>query len=115
MISTENHMGKINISDKYISGIIKNTVSGCFGVAGLVSTGLGEAAESKCRGTSENSGLSIKIQDNKLTVSIHISVTFGTNIPAVADSLRSKLEFALSDMVGIEAERINIYVDEIVS
>ncbi|MGN0621998.1 MAG: Asp23/Gls24 family envelope stress response protein [Porcipelethomonas sp.] len=115
MISKENYMGKISISDEYITNIIKNTVSDCFGVAGLVSTGLDEAIEAKITGSDRNSGISVRIRDDRLAVRIHISVTFGTNIPAVAESLRNKLRFALSESVGVELERVDIFVDEIVS
>lgn len=115
MISTENHMGKINISDKYITGIIKKTVSGCFGVAGLSSNNLKEKILSELTGRPDNSGISIRISENRLTVNIHISVTYGTNIQAVALSVRNKLRFVLSELVGIEVERVNIFVDEIVS
>ena len=115
LITKENHLGKINISAEYTTDMIKDTVSECFGIAGLVSVGMRETIASGIGGKSENYGISVKVCENRVTINLHISVTFGTNIPAVVYSLRSKLRFVLSESMGIEPERVNIYVDEIVS
>jgi uncharacterized alkaline shock family protein YloU len=108
-------MGKINISDQYIMDIIEKNVSGCFGIAGFGCKTPAEKLYSGLTGKKRNSGISINISDNKLTVNIHISVTYGTNIQAVAASIRNKLRFALSEAAGIETESVNIFVDDIVS
>ena len=39
MITLENHLGTIEISQEYFSNLIGHAVSSCYGVAGMVKTG----------------------------------------------------------------------------
>jgi len=44
-------------------------------------------------------------------VNLHISVTFGTNIAAIADSISNKVQFAVEEATGITVSRVNVFID----
>ena len=62
----------------------------------------------------EPDGIGIHESEGGLVLDLHIAVTFGTNIPAVAESIRSKVQFAVTEKTGIPVLKVNIYVDDIV-
>ena len=114
MITVENHIGKITVSNRYLTDLIWNTVTGCVGVADMnTSSMLNDVCsflkiDSLCR-----KGVSIKVRNNRPYIGIHVSVTFGTNISAVTSSLKRRVKYAVKEMTGIDTAGINIFVDNI--
>lgn len=114
MISKENYLGKVTITDKYIKEVIRRTVAGCFGVAGMKSGSFFEFVKKDIlKFKSNNIGVYTSVKENQLTVNIHISVTYGTNINAVVRNIKDKVEFAAEQSLGIPVKCINVYVDDI--
>ena len=56
-------------------------------------------------------GVTIPSKDKKLIVNLHISVTFGTNISAIADSISNKVRFAVEEATGITVSKVNVFID----
>ena len=115
MIKIENHIGKITISEKYITELVESTVTRCFGVADVCSTSLFHTAVSAIIGKSfeKYKGVSIYTDKNGgLIIDLHIKVTFGTNIGAVVTSIIHKVSYTVEESLGIEVHKINVYVDE---
>ncbi|MDO5560458.1 MAG: Asp23/Gls24 family envelope stress response protein [Oscillospiraceae bacterium] len=114
MITVENHIGKITVSNAYLTDLIWTTVTGCFGVTAMNSSSLPEEIASYLtRRKSKDNGVIIKVKDNNLMINLHISVTFGTNISAVINSLKHKVRFTVEEATGITVSEINISVDNI--
>ena len=49
--------------------------------------------------------------DGKITVAAHIQIFYGHQIKAIAEEIRSVVADTLSGQVGIETERVDVYVD----
>ena len=56
-------------------------------------------------------GVTIQSKDKQLIVNLHISVTFGTNIAAIADSISNKVRFAVEEATGITVSKVNVFID----
>lgn len=109
MLYTEDHIGKIVISDNYLRELTEQTVLQCFGVAGFSEPGfLDKLLDGRF------SPLEIDARDNKLEISVHVKVMYGVNIPAVANALMHKIEFVIQEAVRIPVSRVRVFVDEIV-
>ena len=50
-------------------------------------------------------------QDHKLVIDFHVIVSYGVNIPAVADNLIDSVRYKVEEFTGLEIEKINIYVE----
>lgn len=112
MITIENHIGKIKISDRYLRELIWNTVTDCFGVVDLNARSVFEDIKTHLfRDPNYGNGVSIKVKDNSLVISIHISVTFGTNIAAVVKSMKHKVRYAVEEAAGVKVSQIHVSVD----
>jgi len=113
MLTLENHLGAIGISKESMSALIGYTASKCFGVAGLNDAernrGLlslfkrAEIRNEKC--------VKLELRNGKLFIGLHITVVFGTNIPAVTDNLAHMIRCTVEEKTGLEVGRVTVYVD----
>lgn len=95
MIGKSNHLGRINISRKYLLKLVTSVAEGCFGVAGL------NNVEISASGESVDVRLSIKITDS-------------VNLPAVANAVSHKVAYTLTEQTGINVRSVAIYADELI-
>jgi uncharacterized alkaline shock family protein YloU len=114
MLTIENHIGKITVSTKYLTDLIWNTVTGCFGVADMNTVSMLSDIRSALRLDKMNrNGVGIKVKKNKIFISLHVSVTLGTNISAVTGSLKHRVRYAVEQATGMDVAGINVFVDSI--
>lgn len=112
MITIENHIGKITISNNYLTDLIWNTVTDCFGIVDMNSGSFFQDIKSLLKKDKKSgNGVIIKAKDNTLIINIHVSVTFGTNISAVVNSLKHKVRFAVQEAAGVTVSKINVSID----
>lgn len=114
MISYETRLGKINISEGYLSKLIGNEVTSCFGVVGMVASG----SKQKIIGTfskSEPIDTGIKVVGNadSVNVELHIIVTYGMNINAIAASITEKVQYVVKEATGIKVDKVIVKIDGI--
>lgn len=115
VIKVNNHIGSIGISAKYLRSLISQTAESCFGVAGMNYYGAVQSMNNIVRKNhAANNGVIIKQNDNKLTIDLHITVTYGVNAVAISESIAHKVSYVVSDLAGIEVESVNVYIDGLV-
>ena len=113
MIKFENHLGTTQLDRRYFSDLIGRTVTSCFGVAGMSSRG----ASQNIRGflfrnrNYIDQGVGIEEKDGELIIDLHIIVSYGVNIKAVADSVKNKVSYCVSQATGLNVRKINVYID----
>ncbi len=115
MFSVENHIGKITVSEKYLTELVKHTVTDCFGIADVCSTNGFRSLVSALtcgRAADKNKGVYIHTaKDGGLIIDLHIKVSYGTNITAVVNSIIHKVTFTVEEAVGAGVKKVNVYVD----
>lgn len=115
MVTMENHIGKITVSENYLSKLVKHTVTGCFGVADICSVGVFRSAFSALTGGKifeNHKGVQIRTDnDGGLIIDLHIKVTYGTNITAAVSSITHKVGFTVEEAIGTAVHQVNVYVD----
>ena len=63
----------------------------------------------------ENKGVIIRQNENKLSIDLHITVTYGMNISAISESIIHKVSYVLTERAGVELESVNVFVDGMVN
>ena len=115
MVSIENHIGKITVSETYLTELVKHAVADCFGVAGVCSANpLLNALSSISGGRLFDKRKGVQIctdKDGGLIINLHIKVTYGTNITAAVKSITHKVSFTVEEATGTEVHKVNVYVD----
>lgn len=114
MLNTENHIGKISVSENYITEIVRHAVCDCFGVADVCSTNTFRSAVSSITKGKlfRRRGVVIRKDGDGIIIDLHIKVSYGTNIKAAVDSIIHKVSFTVEETAGINVSSINVFVDE---
>ena len=116
MINIDNHLGRISISNDYLSTLIGHTVTSCFGVAGMNNGNAGQSiinAVDKIRQRTNkiDKGVLIRNEGDRLSIDLHITVTYGTNISAIVDSITNKVRYAVEEATDLTVIKVNVFVD----
>lgn len=116
MVGFENHIGKITVSESYITDIVRHTVMDCFGVSGLSGVNTFHRAMSGLtfgKAFKSKSGVSVRIGKNGgLVIDLHIKVSHGTNITAAVNSIIHNVSFTVEETAGVPVQKVNVYVDD---
>ena len=114
MISYETRLGKINISESYLQKLIGNEVVSCFGVVGMVANSNRQKIIRKfSKADLPDTGIRVYSCGENINVEIHIVVTYGMNINAIAASITEKVKYVVEKVTGIVVEKVIVKVDGI--
>ncbi len=113
MISYKNRMGNVNISNEYFSHLIGKAVSSCYGVAGMVPHGKQKLMELITRKSSADRGIKVAGDADSISVDLHIVVTYGMNINAIAKSITHKVKYTVEEATGIKVTKVTVRIDGI--
>ncbi len=58
-------------------------------------------------------GVNVKSVNGALVVDLHISVSYGVNISAIADSIKNKVRYTVESATDLRVSAVNVYVDAI--
>ena len=112
MITIENHLGTIEISQEYFAYLIGNAVSSCYGVAGMVKSGAKQGIRALLsRRSYADEGIQVRSDGDRLTVDVHIEVIYGMNISAISRSIVNKVRYTVERATRLEVKRVNVFVD----
>lgn len=114
MIAYETRLGKINLSEDYLSKLIGHEVTSCFGVVGMVpSSGKQKIFSKLSKNDPLDTGIKVFGNADSISVELHIVVTYGMNINAIAASITEKVKYIVKDATGIEVEKVIVKIDGI--
>ncbi len=114
MIVYETRIGKIEISESYLSKLIGHEVTSCFGVVGMIPSSNRQRLFSMfSKGQSLDTGIRVSGNADSINVELHIAVTYGMNINAIAASITEKVKYAVMETTGINVNKVVVKVDGI--
>lgn len=117
MFKFENHIGEINLSNKYLISLIGNTVTNCFGIVGMNSFGAKQRVRSliKKNESLENGVIIHKTKNGELVIDLHIIVSYGVNVSTIVESITNKVQYTVGQESSVKVRKVNVYVDEMKS
>ncbi len=117
MIKFENHIGGINITNKYLVSLIGNTATNCFGVVGMNTFGPRQRICSliKKEQSLKNGVIIHETKNNELIIDLHITVSYGVNVSTVVESIMEKVQYTVETEAAVKVAKINVFVDEMQS
>ena len=117
MVRLENHLGKIDISSDFFVNLVGGTVTNCFGVAGMATTGATQGVKNYLSSMRfikrriPEKGIRVRYNKQKFTIDLHIIVTYGTNVTAIVKSIINKVKYVVEEISGLTVTRVNVVVD----
>ena len=114
MISYETMTGTVTLSKHYLAKLIGHAVTSCFGVVGMMPKStkqrlFGLVSKEQALDT----GIRVTGNISGINVEIHIMVTYGMNIAAIAASITEKVKYVVEESTGITVDKVTVKVDGI--
>ena len=104
-------IGEIVIDNEVLAQYAGASAIECFGVVGMASVNMKDGIVKLLKKDNLSHGVSVTIEDNKITIDLHIIVSYGVSISAVADNLISNVKYNVEEFSGFEVKKINIFVE----
>ncbi|MCQ2495019.1 MAG: Asp23/Gls24 family envelope stress response protein [Lachnospiraceae bacterium] len=106
-------LGEVVINKEVIEKCAGAAAVECFGIVGMASINMRDGLAKLLKRENLRDGVKAKIDDEKITIDLHIIVTYEVNIPSVCHTLRETVKYKVEELVGLKVERVNIYVEGI--
>ena len=114
MIAYETRTGTISITENFLSKLIGHAVTSCFGVVGMMPSNSRQRIFGLVtKNQSLDTGIAVTGNANQINVEIHIMVTYGMNINAIAASITEKVKYVVEESTGITVNKVTVKVDGI--
>ncbi|MCI7812337.1 MAG: Asp23/Gls24 family envelope stress response protein [Lachnospiraceae bacterium] len=107
----DNELGSIVIDTDVIATYAGSVAVECFGIIGMAAVNVKDGLVKLLKRENLGRGISIRIEDNRISLDFHVIVAYGVSISAVADNLIDSVKYKLEEFTGMEVEKINIYVE----
>ena len=107
--SMNTHMGNITIDKEVIAQYAGTVAMECFGIVGMGITV--KDVVKLLRKDNLAKGITVTINNNKLTLDFHVIVSYGVSFLAVSDNLIDNVKYKVEEFTGMEIEKINIFVE----
>ena len=104
-------LGAVMIDPEVIARYAGSVAVECFGIVGMAMVNVKDALERLLKRDNLTPGVNVQINDNKITLSFHVIVSYGVSISAVSDNLISNVKYKVEEFTGMTIEKINIFVE----
>ncbi len=117
MVTFENPLGTIEMSETYFSQLLGSVVPTCFGVVGMANSNPYQRVRAFVdrKNYYLDRGVSVVSEPDGLVIELHIVVTYGINISAVVQSIVNKVRYTMENATGLKVKSVNVYVDSMIS
>ncbi|MGN0472576.1 MAG: Asp23/Gls24 family envelope stress response protein [Lachnospiraceae bacterium] len=109
--SMNTSLGNIVIDNEAIAQYAGTVALECFGIVGMASVNVKDGLVNLLKKDKITHGISVTVNNNRITLNFHVIVSYGVSILAVSDNLISSVKYKVEHFTGLEIEKINIYVE----
>ncbi|MCL1788412.1 MAG: Asp23/Gls24 family envelope stress response protein [Defluviitaleaceae bacterium] len=108
----KNDFGTIAVENEVIARIAGLSAMECYGVVGMAAKSLRDGLVHLLKIESLSKGVRIDtLEDGKLVIDLHIIVEYGTNLVAIANTLKDNVRYKVEESVGMTVQDVNIYIE----
>lgn len=105
------NMGDITVDKDVIAQYAGSSAVECFGVVGMASISVKDGFAKLLKKERFTNGVNVTVENNQIIIDLHIIVSYGVSISAVADNLIDNVKYKVEEFAGLEVAKINIYVE----
>ena len=107
----ENQYGTISIENEVIARIAGLTAVDCYGIVGMAAKNMKDGLVQLLKRESLTKGKRINVNEEQISIDLHIIVEYGTNITAIAENIISTVKYKVETVCGIAVEQVNVFVE----
>ncbi len=106
------NLGNVQIDKEVIAKYAGSSAVECFGIVGMATVNVKDGFAKLLKRESLTHGVEVNVtEDNKITIDLHIIVSYGVSISAVTDNLISNVKYKVEEFAGLPVERVCVYVE----
>lgn len=105
--------GEVTVDNEVLAKVTGVTAVECYGIVGMAMVNVTSGIAKLLKGDSITKGISLTVEDNVISIELHIVIEYGVNIKAVTDNLISTLTYKLETFSGLKVGRINVFVEDV--
>lgn len=110
----ESKLGTIRIAPSVLAMIVSMTAGGIQGVAGMSSVSRPPTSRVLQRlNTGSAPGVSLQVRNEAIAADVYIVAEPDTNLKRLAQTVQRRVREALDQMVGMPAEVVNVYIEDV--
>jgi uncharacterized alkaline shock family protein YloU len=109
----ETKLGTVRIAPSVIANIVSLTASAIEGVADMSTISRPPSRVIGRTNTGTAPGVTLNIRNDTITADVYIIAQPEANLRRLGQTLQRKIREALDQMVGIPAEQINVYIEDV--
>lgn len=109
--SMDTHMGSILVDSAVIANYAGSVALECVGVVGMAAVNVRDGFVGLLKKESMSKGITVSMNNNKMTLNLHIIVAYGCGIMAVANNVMSEVKYKVEQFTGLDVERVNVFVE----
>ena len=109
----QSEYGKILVNSDVIASYAGSVAVGCFGIVGMAAYSVKDGLTHLLRKDSLKHGINVKIENNKIVLTIHCIAAYGVSIIAVTENLIESVQYKLEQFTGLEVSSIDVLVEGI--
>ena len=106
-----NKLGEVNISADVISTYAGAVAVECFGVVGMATVSMKDGLVKLLKREALQKGIEASIENNEISLRLHIIVAYGVSISAVADNLIENVRYRVEEFTGMKVRGVEIFVE----
>ncbi|MDO5293181.1 MAG: Asp23/Gls24 family envelope stress response protein [bacterium] len=104
-------IGEILIDNDVIAKYAGSSTIESFGVVGMASFNVKDGIVNLLKKENISHGVNVTVEENKISIDLHIIVAYGVSISAVSDNLINNVKYKVEEYTGLSVEKIRIFVE----
>lgn len=92
-------------------GVSGLTALDCYDIVGMAAKNVKDGIVQLLKRESLTKGIKISVNEDKISIDMHIIVEYGTNITAIAENTISTVKYKVETVCGIDVEQVNVFVE----
>jgi uncharacterized alkaline shock family protein YloU len=102
--------GTITVTENALASLLGLAAHEVPGVVGMAPSNIREGLQKILGRAQARDGVVVAGELHKRTVDLHIVIAFGTNVNAVAENVRERVNYAAKTFAGVELESVKVHV-----
>ena len=109
----KNENGLIRISNAVIAKIAGDAATKCYGVVGMAMRTGKDGLARLLKKENLDKGIKIKLEDDKVDITLFVIMEYGVNIGTVGDIIKSNVKYQVEEATGLKVSSVTVNVESI--
>lgn len=104
--------GNVHVDEDVIAKYAGSSAVECFGVVGMASVSVKDGIAKLLKRENLKHGVFVTISENNtITIDLHVIVSYGVSISAVASNLIENVKYKVEEFSGLKVDKINVLIE----